>query len=127
MLKRRVVIRKKSLEWKPQQKTKIKQKRQMINTSGFISPVMIAVVFAMFAGFFYIYSINQSAVKGYEIRQIEKKISQISNDNELLKIKEAEFRSFYKIEETSKNLNMLEVTDVTYIDTASPLALYLKK
>lgn len=123
MHSRSVVIRRNSCRWTPQTKTKIKTKKSIISTSGFVSPMTVAVVFAVFSGLLYIYSINQSAVKGYQIRKIEKEIAQMRNENDMLKIREAELRSFYKIEETSKNLNMSEAKDITYVEGSASLAL----
>lgn len=123
MQSRSVVIRRQIGQWRPETKTKIQSRKEIVSAAGFINPVIVAVVFALFSGFLYIYSINQSAVKGFKIRQIEKEITEMRNENELLKIREAELRSFYKIEETSKNLNMLEARDITFVDESKPLAL----
>jgi len=94
-----------------------------MSVAGFINPVVGVAVFAVFAGLLYIYSINQSAVKGYQIRQIEKEISQIKGENESLRIREAELKSLYKIEQASKDLNMSKADSVTYLEGANPLAL----
>lgn len=122
MKNRSVVIRSRSCQWKPQTKTKI-QIQHKINAAGFINPVVVVVVFSMFAALLYMYSINQSAIKGLEIRKIEKEISQIKKENESLKIREAELKSLYKIEQFSKDLNMSEASNITFLDEASPLAL----
>ncbi|HAV11825.1 MAG TPA: hypothetical protein DCX32_04790 [Candidatus Moranbacteria bacterium] len=95
-----------------------------MNASGFVNPVVVVVVFAVFAALLYIYSINQSAVKGLQIRKIEKEISQMKKENESLKIKEAELKSLYKIEQFSKDLNMSEAAEVTFLDESNPLALH---
>lgn len=122
MIKRSVVIRKRSCQWMPQIKRKIKTQHKT-NAAGFVSPVVIVVVLAMFAALSYIYSINQSAVKGLQIRKIEKEISRMKNENDALKIKEAELKSLYKIEQFSKDLNMSEAVEVTFMDENSPLAM----
>jgi len=106
----------------PQIKRKIKTQHKT-NAAGFVSPVVIVVVLAMFAALSYIYSINQSAVKGLQIRKIEKEISRMKNENDALKIKEAELKSLYKIEQFSKDLNMSEAVEVTFMDENSPLAM----
>ncbi len=122
MKNRSLVIRSNQCQWKPQTKTKT-QIQHKINAAGFINPVVIVVVFSVFAGLLYIYSINQSAVKGLQIRRIEKDISQMRKENESLKIREAELKSLYKIEQFSKDLNMSEAAEVTFLDEVSPLAL----
>ncbi len=122
MRKRNVVIRNKTCSWKPQTKRKTEIKYKM-STAGFVNPVAAVVVLAVFAAFFYMYSINQSAVKGLQFRKIEKEISQIKKENESLRIKEAELKSLYKIEQFSKDLNMLEASEVTFLDETNPLAM----
>ena len=123
MVNRSVVIRRRSSRWDPQTKTKIQTKHE-INTSGFISPVVIVVVFAVFAALSYVYSINQSAVKGFRIKTIEKEISQLRKENESLKIREAELRSLHRIEQFSRDLNMAEADEVVFLDGSNQLALY---
>ncbi|HBP00780.1 MAG: Septum formation initiator [Candidatus Moranbacteria bacterium GW2011_GWE1_49_15] len=122
MQSRNVVIRRNSCNWRPGKKRKTEIQRSM-SVAGFINPVVGVAVFAVFAGLLYIYSINQSAVKGYQIRQIEKEISQIKGENESLRIREAELKSLYKIEQASKDLNMSKADSVTYLEGANPLAL----
>lgn len=122
MKNRSVVIRSRICSWQPQTKIKIKKQEKM-SASGFVNPVVSVVVLGIFAGLLYVYSINQSAVKGFQIRKIEKEIVQLRNENELLKIKEAELKSLYKIEQSSKDLNMLEVAEIKYLDETNSLAL----
>ncbi|EKD46597.1 MAG: hypothetical protein ACD_67C00154G0001 [uncultured bacterium] len=93
------------------------------NAAGFISPVFVVLACTAFSGLFYIYSVNQTAVKGIAIRNAEKEISQQKKNNESLKIKEAELKSLYRIEETSKQLNMAPVVSVKYIEEV-PLVAY---
>jgi len=124
MKKRNVVIRRPSSQWRPQLKRKIKIQNQLnINAAGFINPVVIVAVFAAFSGLFYMYSINQSAVKGFQIRTIEKEIAQIEKENELLRIREAELKSLGVIEQFGKDSNMAETSEVIFLDEAAPLAL----
>jgi hypothetical protein len=117
MTQRTVVIRKKSYGWQPniKRKTQIKIERRA-HSAGFISPVFVVLAFAVFAGLFYVYAVNQTAVKGLEIRKIEKEIAESKKNNEALKIREAELKSLYKIEESSKNLNMVDAANVKYLE-----------
>lgn len=126
MQKRSVVIRRKSRESRPQTKRKINLQHEF-NAAGFINPVAGVVILAVFAGLLYVYSINQSAVKGYQIKQIENEIAQVRKENETLKIKEAELKSLYKIEEASKDMNMLEADSITYLDDSNVLAFNTNK
>lgn len=121
MINRTVVIRKKSCSWQPKIKTNNNTKK--VRPAGFINPVFVVCGCAVFAGFLYLYSINQTAVKGLKIRQIEKEIAQMQTVNENLKIKEAGLKSLYHIEESSKNLNMSGLKAVEYIEENGPVAL----
>ena len=90
--------------------------------SGFISPVFVVLACTAFSGLLYIYSINQTAVKGIEMRRVEQEIANQKKTNEALKIKEAELKSLYRIEQQSKELNMVDCPDVKYIEENSSVA-----
>ena len=77
----------------------------------------------LFLGAFYLYATNRVAVQGFGIREAEKQVAQLSQDNNQLRIREAELKSLYRIEETGKRLNMFEPLKVTYIEENGPLAL----
>lgn len=124
MIKRTVVIRRKSFGWQQKTKRKIQPMLEVrSHSAGFISPVFIVLACTVFSGLFYIYLVNQTAVKGIAIRNAEKEIESQKKDNELLKIKEAELKSLYKIEEQSKQLEMINSSDVKYIEDTSSVAL----
>lgn len=116
----RVVIRGSHCHWRPKvnKNTKIKE----ILRPGFVSPWFVAVIFIVFSGI-YLYFINTSATKGYEMRQIEKEITDLKKESEELRIREAELKSLYQIEESSKQLNMAEALQVSFIEEKSPLAM----
>lgn len=119
MIKRTVVIRKNSCSW--QKNTKRKTIPQVVQehhakTAGFISPVFIVLACTVFSGLFYIYSVNQTAVKGISIRNAEQEIAKQKKENEALKIKEAEMKSLYRIEESSRQLNMVDTVSVKYLE-----------
>ena len=122
MTKRSVVIRK-THRWQPNIKRKIQlQASNRPRFSGFISPVFVVLACTAFSGLLYIYSINQTAVKGIEMRRVEQEIANQKKTNEALKIKEAELKSLYRIEQQSKELNMVDCPDVKYIEENSSVA-----
>jgi uncharacterized membrane protein (DUF106 family) len=123
MTNRTVVIRRKSFNWR--QKTKRKIQPAVIlksRSAGYISPVLIVFVCAAFSGLFYVYLVNQTAVKGIEMRRAEKEIANQQKDNETLKIREAELKSLYHIEEQSKQLEMVNSTGIKYIEESPSVA-----
>jgi hypothetical protein len=125
MINRTVVIRRQSFSWQPNIKRKIQQPRlaaPKLHLAGFISPVFVVLACAAFAGLFYIYSVNQTAVKGVEIGKAEQEVATQQENNELLKIKEAELESLYHIEDESKQLNMVDSANVKYIEETPSVA-----
>ena len=126
MIKRTVVIRKKT--WQPNIKRNFEtQVAHKSHTAGFISPVFIVLACTAFSGLFYIYSVNQTAIKGIAIRNAEKEVARKQKENESLKIKEAELMSLYKIEEASKELNMVTAESVKYIEENQSVAIASKE
>lgn len=70
----------------------------------------------------YLYTTNRVAVSGYAIRGVEKEIATLKQDNNQLRIQEAELKSLYRIEEAGKRLNMFEPVHVSYIEESNPIA-----
>ena len=77
----------------------------------------------VFVGAFYLYTTNRLAVQGFAIRNVEKEIATLKQDNNQLRIQEAELKSLYRIEETGRRLKMFEPTDVSYLENTHPIAL----
>ncbi len=92
-------------------------------SAGFASPIFLIFLFFVLALVFYLYSVNSRAAKGYQIRQVEKSISELQKENEKLIIKEVELKSLYRIEEESKNINMGNLRHVSFIEEAGPMAM----
>jgi hypothetical protein len=123
MIKRTIVIRKNS--WL-QQTNKKRNTLPIValksHTAGFVNPMLVVFVCTAFAGLFYIYSVNQTAIKGIAIRDAEKLVAEKGKFNESLKIKEAELKSLYRIEDASKQLNMIDATNVQYLEDGITVA-----
>ena len=109
-----------ALPWSPNTKRKVNRKE--IQFRGFSRFGIILAALVVIAGVYYMYSINCSAVKGYQARQVEKEVKTLQGENEKLRIREAQLKSLYYIEETSKNLNMAETVNVSYIKESGPVA-----
>lgn len=86
------------------------------NYKGFAKVKILVVFLCLFVCGVYLGIINASAVKGYEIKKVERKIEELKKENKQLQIQEAELNSFYNIKDNIGNLNMVEVKDVVYID-----------
>lgn len=77
----------------------------------------------IFASVSYLYAINKTAVLGFEYRSVEKRVSELRQENEQLRIKEAELKSLYRIEEASRNLQMVEYQNLSYLEDHGVMAL----
>jgi|WetSurMetagenome_2_1015567.scaffolds.fasta_scaffold650733_1 hypothetical protein len=110
-------------KWQPPQMNKTKINIKFKNISGFVKPRVLVLLFAAAAAGFYIYSINNSAVRGQEIKNIENSIAELRQEQEDLKIREAEVKSLQFIEQSSKEINMSETVIVSYIEENGPLAM----
>ncbi len=105
--------------WQP--KIKINRKKKI--TSGSINLAFIVFIFTVVAGVFYLYSTNSNAVQGYQIKKVEKDLFELRQVNEQLRIREADLKSLYHIEESTKNLNMEETKSVSYVEETGPVAM----
>lgn len=72
------------------------------------SQVMLLLGAALFfvLGGMYIFAVNERAVYGYDMRTLEKEITQLKKDNAELRLREAEGRSLTKVEMGSATLRM---------------------
>jgi len=66
----------------------------------------------------YLFQVNTIAAKGFHVRELEKQISQVKENNEKLKLQVVEMRSMTDLSERVENLQMVEVDKITYYDTA---------
>ncbi len=73
------------------------------------------------AGGFYLYSINETAIQGYKIRDNEKEIAKLKKENEALQIEKAELTSLYRIEEIQTK-NMEKINQVVYLEESESIA-----
>jgi len=107
--------------------TRIGSRKKALNSEkvkiGKITLNFILVILICMAGVIYIYEVNRLAVRGYEISSLEKQIQEIREENERIKIRAAEIKSMYKIEEEMKQINMSAPKNVTYIQLPGQMAI----
>jgi hypothetical protein len=80
-----------------------------------------------FAGLFlamagYLFSVNRNAVAGYSMRIVEKRMTELSNESQRLRIREAALRSLYGLEEASARMDMKKIEGAISIDEPGPVA-----
>lgn len=91
-----------------------------------ISLVSLGFIFLLsifLSGLVYLYQVNSLATQGFEMKEIEKDIQAIEKENKQLQIKEIELRSMNNIEKATEELNLVNSTNVTYIEVAGPVAM----
>jgi hypothetical protein len=96
----------------------VKDGQTSLNTIIFI---MIGCV--IFAGAIYLYQVNNIAIKGYEIKEVENKIQDLEKESQKLKIREVESRSMYNIEKATEELNLVNSANVSYVEMKGPMAM----
>lgn len=79
-----------------------------------------AMLFVVTAG--YLFSVNRNAVAGYSLRTAEKRMLELGTEAQKLRIREAELRSLYGLEEASSRLDMKPIEDATLIDESGTVA-----
>ena len=77
----------------------------------------------IFAGGFYLYQVNSIASEGFEMQDVQNKIQEYQKEGRDLEIKEVESRSMYNIEKSAKDLNLINSSNVSYIELNGPMAM----
>lgn len=74
-------------------------------------------------GFLYIIQTNSIAVHGYTMEDIEKRVSDLKEQNEYLKLQATELQSIQHIQKKANGLGLIPVDKVEYLSgTASTVA-----
>lgn len=88
-----------------------------------IAAIFFSVVAVAFSGAFYLYQVNSIATKGFEIKKLENDMQELKRESQKLKIKEMELKSMYNIEKYTKDFNLVNSTDVIYLEINGPVAM----
>ncbi|MFH1523196.1 MAG: hypothetical protein ABIE43_05275 [Patescibacteria group bacterium] len=84
-----------------------------------INRVLILLIVA--CGIFYLTGINDLTVKGFKMQELKKKIRQISSENKDIEHKTMSLESLKYLDERAKNLRMVAVGDINYIEVGGEL------
>jgi hypothetical protein len=105
---------------------RIKGKKIEVQGSAKLSTVSACFLLAagvIITGSFYLYQVNDLATKGFEMKEAENRIAQLEKEGKKMEIREVELRSMYNIEESTKDLNLINAQNVTYVEMNSPVAM----
>jgi hypothetical protein len=72
------------------------------------------------SGFAYLGLINNVAARGFEIKDLEKKVENLQLESKKLEIKAAELESIQEITKAKNSLNLVEISKIEYIETTQP-------
>ncbi len=92
-------------------------KISLVGTGFFVATFIIS------CSAFYLFQVNDLAIKGYAIRDLETKIANLEKDNKKMQIQEMELRSMYSIEKSVPDFNLVSPTDVKYLEVNGQIAL----
>jgi cell division protein FtsL len=92
--------------------------------AGFFRTDIAFLILLFFVGVLgmHVYSVNSNAVQGYQVRQLEKEIASRQEENARLKIREADVRSFQRIDEARESLSLDQVTNPQYFEERDIIA-----
>lgn len=86
-------------------------------------PVIVLAFLIIMAGSFYLYQVNDLATKGFEVRDLEKRIQSLEKEEKQMQIREVELRSMYNIEKSTEDLNLVNPSNITYLEINGPVAM----
>lgn len=89
-----------------------------VNKLGLVLTISVVLL-----GIFYLYQVNDLANKGYEMKEVETRIANLLEANEKNKIRELELRSMYNIEKATENLDLVNSSNVSYLEIDGPIAM----
>ena len=81
--------------------------------------VSIVLIFAFGV---YLFEINNMSTQGYQIRELEKQISELSAENKKMELDLVEYRSMSYLSNKMAELDLVEGAEITYISGGRALA-----
>lgn len=83
-------------------------------------------IIAIVAIFGYLFSVNALAIKGFEIKELQKEITSLEKEHNDLKFEVAKLQSIDDLENSSENFGLIKISQAQYINSA-PDAIALNK
>lgn len=93
--------------------------RRKVQT-GPVAVSFIAIITIGILSFFYLYEQNNISTKGYTIRELEKQVDEIKEQNRKLELEVAKVRSIEEIEKSAGKLNMVKIQKFTFVERTEP-------
>lgn len=83
--------------------------------SGPYTLAIVLIILICVLSLFFLAQVFQSSTSGYEIAKLQKQADELKDQNKSLEIKAAELRSFDKISDQAKKLNMVQSDKIVYL------------
>jgi cell division protein FtsL len=83
--------------------------------AGPVTLTIVVITLVCLLSLLFLAQIFQSSTKGYEITDLERKVSELKEQNKALEIKAAELRSFENIKSEAEKLNMVRADKIVYV------------
>ena len=77
----------------------------------------------VFSGACYLFQVNSLAAKGYELKELQNSLASLQESNKKGRIQEVELMSMYNIEKVTGNLDLVNLSDVTYLEPSGSVAM----
>ncbi|MDD5039966.1 MAG: hypothetical protein PHY34_02340 [Patescibacteria group bacterium] len=97
------------------ERSREKGARQTLAAFRRINLTVVLFFLIVFAGFSYLYYINQTATGGFDIKGIENQITALEKQNVQLDLQAAELQSLSRLEEASASLDLVATTSIQYL------------
>lgn len=101
-----------TLGMQAQPQTKIKPKRAALSPKINFGFWVLFLILALGAA--YLFSVNDTATKGYQIRGLEKQLVELKEANKRLELEAASLKSIQSIEAQARTLNLVPSGGVNY-------------
>lgn len=92
-------------------KTKSKAKPKSVTRANFGLWIMVGIVFF---GFLYLFQVSSSTTKGYEVKNLERRLVELKESNRRLELETASLKSIQNLETEVKSLNLVPSDGVNY-------------
>ncbi|MBI2439512.1 MAG: hypothetical protein HYV45_02850 [Candidatus Moranbacteria bacterium] len=103
--------------WSAATEQKFDREKKQSRLAGSVDVLALGVLLMLFVmGGGYLYSVNQTAVHGYQVRSLEKELHALQQENTELAIREADLRSLHRIEASTSELRMQKAEATIYLE-----------
>lgn len=107
---------------KPKRRKYVKNYKKIFNVGKISMGVVSLVLFFLITTIFLVQS-NRVAVKGYAISELEKKVAELQEQNDKMKIEASKLQSVSVIKEGIKDDKMVPVKQINYVFPSKDVAL----